>query len=234
MAPKPLEDLMNVHWEKNSGIGSYFSTLKEIMINPSQFFSEIEDKETFGRAFLFALLSILIYGTASTIWSFLFESMSLGFKFMEHTASARNLGPAELLALPITHIAMLFLIPIFGIIGSFIGAGITHLFLLILGGTENGYVATLKAYLYSTGPNVLSIVPCIGPFVGSIWSIVSLVFGITTLQKVSGIKAVSAVFLLPLLICCCCIGFIIIFAVIFALFFGGMSPNILQEFLRIN
>jgi len=198
---------MSEHWDNSIGIASYFSTLKKIIVAPTSFFEGILDKESLGRAIIFSLISLTIGGIATMMWAVLFNILVTSTQMFGNIANQQAVIMNGLFGIGI-NIAAGLMTPVFGIIGCFIGAAIAHLCLIMLGGCQEGYLATVKVYLYSAGTNVFSIIPCLGPFVSGILSIVIVVAGLSSMQKVSKTKALTASLLLPFFCCCCAIVFI--------------------------
>jgi hypothetical protein len=80
-----------------------------------------------------------------------------------------------------------------------------HVFLLIVGGARQGFGATLRALVYASAPSILAVVPLCGAVVGSLWSVVLGVIGLSTLHRITIGRALFAV-LLPLVLCCACLA----------------------------
>ena len=90
------------------------------------------------------------------------------------------------------------------LIGTFIGAGILHVCLLITGGEKNGFEATFRVVAYSSGATALfQVLPFCGGIIGGIWALVAQIIGAREMHETTTGKAVVAV-LLPLICCCGC------------------------------
>ncbi|MFQ5491091.1 MAG: hypothetical protein ACE5GE_10245 [Phycisphaerae bacterium] len=85
--------------------------------------------------------------------------------------------------------------------------GITHGTLCVLARPAGGFRRTYQALCYSSGANVTSAVPCVGPYFGWIWWLVSAVLMVKQGQQVSGWRASAAVLLLPVASLACIVGF---------------------------
>jgi hypothetical protein len=93
------------------------------------------------------------------------------------------------------------------VVGFFIGTGIVHLALSLLGGAKHGYEATARAFAYASGSTLpLQWIPICGPFVG-LYGLFCAVMGLAEMQETSPVKAAIAVFAPAVL--CCVIGFIL-------------------------
>lgn len=99
-------------------------------------------------------------------------------------------------------IACIILLPVFLVIGLFIGSGIVHICLMIVGGANKSFEATFRVIAFSqgsTGP--LQMVPVCGGLIACIWALVVNCIGISRAHETTTGRAVLAV-LLPLIVCC--------------------------------
>src|SRR5262249_27323904 len=94
------------------------------------------------------------------------------------------------------------LLPLFIIIGLFIGSAIVHLCLMIVGGANQSYETTFRVLAFSqgsTGP--LQMVPICGGLIAGVWALVCNCIGLAPWHEADMGSAVLAVFL-PLIVCC--------------------------------
>jgi len=94
---------------------------------------------------------------------------------------------------------------VIGLIGPFIGAGIIHVMLMILGAAKYSYETTFRTVCYGNAPNALGIVPVIGAIVGGIWGLIVTIIGLSKSQETSTFKAAVAV-ILPAVVIACVLG----------------------------
>ena len=98
----------------------------------------------------------------------------------------------------------LILAPISIVFVLFIGAGLNHISLMILGGAKYGYEATFRVLAYTMGAtNLLLVIPCIPwitALIAGIANLVCIIIGLSRMQEISGWKAAGAIFL-PFLVC---------------------------------
>ncbi|HIH10949.1 TPA: hypothetical protein HA241_02065 [Candidatus Woesearchaeota archaeon] len=154
----------------------YYKTWKEIIFEPTKFFSEITKEKWYREPILFAAYTEAIY-----------------------LASLIVLGSIVLLIMnapPSYYLAMLGFFPIG--LGLFIGllylwALVLHLFVLIFKGKE-GFNQTFKVVSYSSAPSVFSGIPLISSAV-PIYTIVLQVIGLQLQQKLTQGKSIAAVLL---------------------------------------
>jgi hypothetical protein len=75
---------------------------------------------------------------------------------------------------------------------------LAHLALRLTGGCRFTLDRTIHAFSYGSGANIVSAVPCVGPYVGWIWWLISSILMLRQAQRVSGWRATFAVLALPL------------------------------------
>lgn len=182
-------------WEERERLGiinSIISTLKESLLRPSDFFRKMPVSGGLGSPLFYAIILGTLGIMFALIWQILFGGV------IEMVAQPpgirREYGPGYLLALAI-------LSPILVIIVVFIGSGILHLSLMIIGGNKKGFEATFRVVSYANGTQILSMIPFCGGLIGAIWMIVLEIIGLKEAHGISGGKAALAVFL-PIIICC--------------------------------
>ena len=92
----------------------------------------------------------------------------------------------------------------------FIGAGILHVFVRLLGGTQ-GFEATFRIVCYAQAPAIVTAIPCIGPYLGFLAGIYACVLeglGIYRVHEMTPGKAVLAV-LAPVILSLILVGIVI-------------------------
>ena len=101
--------------------------------------------------------------------------------------------------------------PLLIVIGLFIGAGIMHLSLMLVGGNKKGFETTFRVIAYSTSAQVGAIIPLLGGLIAGIWTIVVEIIGLREAHQTTTLKAILAVFL-PIIAACFCCGIVFGFA----------------------
>ena len=120
-------------------------------------------------------------------------------------------------------IAFAIFMPALIALGSFVGAGILHLSLMICGGAKQPFETTFRTYCYVHGSaGILQVVPMCGAMVSGIWALVCLCIGLSKTHEISVGKAVLAV-LLPTIVCCG--GFFLVFVAIFSTAMAAAGAN---------
>jgi hypothetical protein len=121
-------------------------------------------------------------------------------------------------------IGMIFLIilaPILVAVSMFIGAGIIHLCLMLVGGAKRSFETTFRVVCFASGSaQTLLIVPFCGGVISGIWGLIAECIGLARAHETETGRAVLAV-LLPVIICC---GGGFLCAIMFG-FMGAMSSH---------
>jgi hypothetical protein len=109
-------------------------------------------------------------------------------------------------------IGFLVLTPLLLACGLFIGSGILHLCLMMLGGAHRPFETTFRVVCFSSGATQLfSMIPFCGGYVAGIYNLVLECIGLTRAQETTTGKALLAIFL-PMIVCCgvCAVIFVMI------------------------
>lgn len=145
-------------------------------------------------------------------WHLLFQGMFL--PFLESAEDLAGMGAMYGLTIG-WGLLVAVLAPLFIILGVFVAAAIFHLVLMMLGGANNGFEATVRVVCYTQTAQLAGLIPCCGSIVGLVWTIVLYTVGLSTAQRTSQGKALLTIFL-PLVFCC------VMWAVVF-LVIGGIA-----------
>ena len=104
-------------------------------------------------------------------------------------------------------VGIMVLWPVIFVVTVFIGAGILHLCLMMVGAmakSELGFEGTLKVYVYATVSWLALVIPFAGSFVGTLWHMVLLVIGFSKAHRTGQGRSAVAV-LIPAIVCCLCV-----------------------------
>jgi hypothetical protein len=184
-------------WEHREQLGilkAYFDTVSMVLTQPAAAFSMMKTEGDMMGPMLFALIG----GSAGLIVSFLLQMAlhSVGFMANRQTAMF-GMG-----VVGIWSIGYIILIPVMVIVGMFVGSGILHLCLMILGGAKKPFETTFRVVCFSSGSTyLLSMVPFCGGVIAGVWNIVLECIGLARAHETDTGKAVMAV-LLPIVVCC--------------------------------
>ena len=191
-------------WEHREELGIFKSgweTIKGVLMNPSLLFAGMRREGGIGGPLLFAVIFGSIGSIIGLIYQFAFDLGSNSFlpagaqPDPNVAAAAFKLTTGAMIGLAITMPALIAL-------GSFIGAGVLHVALMICGGAKQPFETTFRTYCYVQGASsMLQIVPMCGAIASGLWALISLCIGLSKTQEISVGRAVCAV-LLPTVICC--------------------------------
>jgi hypothetical protein len=182
------------HRQERGFVNAFIQTLSMVLTRPAEAFSIMKRDGGFGEPLIYALIG----GCAGGIVSFLF---SLGFQSLGVFTDRHNNGLAAMAGMGIGS-AMIILLPVFIVIGLFIGSAVVHLCLMIVGGANQSFETTFRVLAFSHGSaGPLQIIPLCGGLISGVWAVVCTCFGLARAHETDTGRAVLAVFL-PLVVCC--------------------------------
>lgn len=175
-------------WEDHENLGfteGILQTLKGSLFSPKAFFERLPRDGGFVNPLLFALIIETLGSLLGYLWSFSVDHTWLGMgKISGYLA-----------------VLLVLLVPFFVFLGIVVWTALLHLSLFLVGGASRGFEATFRVVCYSSGPELLNVVPFVGSFAGIVWKICLAVIGLREVHETSTGRAVTAV-LLPLIVCC--------------------------------
>ena len=175
-------------------VAAFIETLQMVLTRPSEAFTAMQREGGLGDPLLYAIIGGSIGGAVSFLFSLGFQS--LGLFGDRHNAFAAMAG------MGIGSIAFIIFLPVLIAIGMFIGSGIVHVCLMIVGGAKQSFETTFRVVAFtqgSTGP--LQMIPICGGLVAGVWALVLNCIGLARAHETDTGRAVLAV-LLPLIVCC--------------------------------
>jgi hypothetical protein len=102
------------------------------------------------------------------------------------------------------------------VISVFVGSGILHVMLLVLGGARRGFEATFRVVCYSQATTLLLLIPLflipLCGLAGVVWCLTLYVIGLAQAHQIGYGQSLAAVLLPILALCCCCLGLGLTFA----------------------
>ncbi len=190
----PRSGLPWEHRQERGFANAFIETLAMVLTKPDQAFRTMKTEGGLAEPLIYALIGGCVGGIVSLL-------LSLGLQSMGLFAGQRDAFTA-MAGMGIGMIALIVLVPIFIVIGLFIGAAIVHLCLMIVGGANKSFEATFRVLAFShgsTGP--LQIIPVCGGLIAGVWAVVVNCIGLARAHETTTGRAVLAVFL-PLVVCC--------------------------------
>jgi len=168
-------------WENEPTFKNFFKSTKEVLLSPSKTFRNLKREGSLGRALWFsafgaAIMGALIGLTQGVLFSIASGDVVMGIGIMV----GAMLGAA-------------ILYPLFAVLGCYIGGGMLHVMLSLVGAKKYNYNATIRSIAYmqmSSWPFML--VPVVGPMIGGIWILVVQVVGLAEVHETTKMKVVLA------------------------------------------
>lgn len=197
------------HRQERGFLNAFIETLAMVLTKPDLAFRTMKTEGGLAEPLIYALIGGCVGGIVSLL-------LSLGLQSMGLFAGQRDTF-AALAGVGLGSIALIILVPLFIVIGLFIGAAIVHLCLMLVGGANKSFETTFRVVAFSqgsTGP--LQIIPVCGGPIAFVWALVVNCIGLARAHEISTGRAVLAV-LLPLVVCCGAILLLIMFGGIAAL-----------------
>ena len=192
-------------WEERDRLGwvaAFVATVQLLATAPAEAWQRTRVKNDLLEPLLFSVVVSWIGIVFSSIYGALFARSWISFlppNVRERLAPAlagSSFGP----------LLNIVLAPVLVAVGLFIGTGIIHLCLMIVGGLSSstaGFEGTFRVAAYSGVADLANVIPFVGGLIAIVWKIVLIVMGLQALHRTTSGKAVAAV-LLPLLLCCGC------------------------------
>lgn len=177
-------------------------TVRLLVFDPAGAFSRLRADGDLTSPMLFGIIVSWICMFLSQLWNIVLSNTLRG-----------ALGDVEGLELffqapsIVGLVGIMVIWPVIFVVTVFIGAGIFHLCLMMVGAmaeTELGFEGTLKVYVYATVSWLALVIPFAGSFVGTLWYMVLLVIGFSKVHRTGQGRSAAAV-LIPAIVCCLCV-----------------------------
>lgn len=212
-------------WDRERSGGAFLNTLKRLTTSPVRAFAEMREKGDYAAPILFAVILGTLGTVVNQIWALVWGVSGLEDYPPQLIEILSRFGDP----LMVMVIGNILLTPILIPIGLFIGSAITHLILMLVGGTRDsiaGFEGTLRVLGYTSIANLAMFLPhpYLGGVVAAVWTIVLAIIGLREAHHTSTGRAVAAVLLLPVL-CCACLILVVLVA-------GLMTGMAMTEFFR--
>ena len=185
-------------WENRQQLGlfkAWFDTVSMLISKPGEAFTIMRPEGGLMDPLIFGMIG----GCAGTIVSILFQGL---FQSIPGMASGNN--PFDSLGLSPWGFLLIYAIltPLLLLVGFFIGSGLLHLCLMLVGGANRSFETTFRVVCFTVGAaNLFSMVPICGGFIATVYHIVLECIGLSRAHQTTTGKAVIAV-LLPIIVCC--------------------------------
>jgi hypothetical protein len=187
-------------WEKPGypALEGIYETAKLFLLNPSDAFARMSITGDIGRPLLFAVILGWVGIVAGQLYQLLIPRIAMPWRYFPEMERSMHFA-----ARPVFTIVTMVLAPVFVLLAVFIWAAIVHLFLLIVGAGEKGFITTVRVVCYAGATQIVQVVPLCGGMIAAVWSIVLEILGLAAAHRTSQGKSAVAV-LLPIALCCAC------------------------------
>ena len=154
-------------------LNSFVRTVREIVLNPVGFFRGLPRRSGFINPLVFALICSVVAAVLGGILGVILAAIGLAPQSVGSAIGSLFLG--------------VVLLPIGTAIGSFVGAGIYHLLVLLLVKPNSGFEATYRVVAYSFVIQLvswLSAIPLLGILVALAVGVYGIILGILGMREV--------------------------------------------------
>lgn len=205
-APPPAGETPSLPWEKRAELGFFpaiLQTVVGVLLEPTKTFRSLPTTGGVGAPLLFYALCLTVATLAGLAYQLLLESYVPGAVSEEGSISEFFVSSLA--------VGLVFIfLPLIVVAVAFVGAGITHLALMIVGGAKKPFEATFRVFCYAGGATgILQLIPACGALIGGIWNIVVMTVGLSEAHGISKGRALFAV-LFPLVVSCVLVGAVVI------------------------
>ncbi len=211
VAPIPWEDPSRPPAE------ALIETVKLFVTDMTQGFRRMPVGGDIARPLLYAVIVGSIGPIVAQIYSLFLPNPILG---MLQERFAGQPGSGLFARSAATGLFGIVFVPVAVVIGLFIGAGIIHVCLMVVGGANSGFIATFRVMCYASTAQLAQVVPLIGWLVALVFTGVLEVKGLEIAHRTTVGKAIAAL-LIPAAVCCVCAALFL--ATLGAAFFGMLN-----------
>ena len=156
---------------------AFIETLQVVLTRPAEAFTVMKREGGFGEPLLYGVVG----GSVGAIVAFLFSILLHSFGMF---ANQRN-ALGAMAGMGIGSIGLIVLIPLAIVIVLFIGAGIVHLCLMIVGGANQPFETTFRVLAFTQGSTgVLQLIPVCGGVIAAVWGIVVNCIGLARTKPI--------------------------------------------------
>jgi hypothetical protein len=198
--------------ENSSFFSALFDTIVLVLTRPQEAFTIMRREGGLMDPVLFMLIMGSVGAIVSVITSMLMRGIGVG---------TGNTGLGDFIGGGVASLFSLIFIPVVVVLFLFIGAGIAHVCLMIVGGANQSFETTLRVFAFGSGSaNVFQLIPFCGSTIAGIYSIVVNCIGLAKAHETDTWRALVAI-LLPLVVCCG--GMVMLMMLIFGAAAGAAS-----------
>jgi hypothetical protein len=191
-------------WERGSSIENFFSTIKDVALNPVQTFDNLPAEGGLGRPLLYNYLTtfpalLLLAGLYALILAVMGDGILQGMRSAPDTPSfLKDLSVGGLMGLLF---GFVFCVALFAPLALFVSSAFTY-FLLLPWSPRGGYAGSFRANAYVNGAFFpLTCIPCLN-YVAAPWQMVVNVIALSRVHQIAWWKVLISVVVIPCCLCC--------------------------------
>jgi hypothetical protein len=170
----PWEDL-----EKMGFLEALMTTLKEVLLSPTQFYRRMPTSGGVKNPLIFGLILGVFGGVLALAWQQV---------FLLRIRESPEITTTHLLGITIG-------LPFIVLVTLYLGSAIIHLCLMVVGGNRRGFEATFRVIAYSSSTQIFALIPLIGGLIIPIYTLAIEIIGLKEGHGIGTGRAVLAVFL---------------------------------------
>ena len=157
------------------------------LVDPVGFFRSVPFEAPVMRALLYLLIVTVASAAFSLWWSAVGADTGIPLEVFGYYEEALGDGMTAVVSFWVTPFAALALLAVWTLVLQF--------FALLLAPERRGPGATARVLCYAAGPTVFTLLPFLGPLIGTVWGLLLQVVGIREAHRTTTGRAVAIVFL---------------------------------------
>src|SRR5207244_13506955 len=155
---------------------AFFDTLIMVLTKPAEAFAVMKREGGLGEPLIYAIIGGSVGGVIYFLYNFLLGSA--------HLLGSHENPMMQMMGGGVRPLFFIILVPLFVTIATFIGSGIFHLCLMIVGGAKQPFETTFRVVCFAGGSaNPLLIIPICGGLIGGIWRTFLFFIGLLPAHK---------------------------------------------------
>jgi hypothetical protein len=167
-------------WEDLEGLGffeAFLTTLKEVLLSPTQFYRRMPATGGFKSPLIFGLILGVLGGVLGLAWQQV---------LMLRLGQFPEIGTTHLVGITIG-------LPLIVLVALYLGSAIIHLCLMVVGGNRRGFEATFRVITYSWSTQIFALIPFVGGLIIPIYTLAIEIIGLREGHGIGTGRAVLAV-----------------------------------------
>ena len=191
-------------WERGSSIENFFSTIKDVALNPVQTFDNLPAEGGLGRPLLYNYLTtfpalLLLAALYALILAVMGDGVLQGIR--DGSTVPRFLKELSVGGFVGLMFGFVFCLALFAPLALFVSSAFTY-FLLLPWSPRGGYARSFRANAYVNGAFFpLTCIPCLN-YVAAPWQMVVNVIALSRVHQIAWWKVLISVVVIPCCLCC--------------------------------